>query len=65
MTYTPYSVRFKPDERAMLKEVARVAARKEADVIRVLVRSAYQALQQNQPTSAPTAGQEGREIPNQ
>jgi hypothetical protein len=44
MNYDPYPIRFRPDERAMLKELARRLERRESETVRVLVRGAYDLL---------------------
>ncbi len=44
MNYEPYSIRFRPNERAMLKEVARRLERSQQETIRVLVREVYSVL---------------------
>lgn len=41
-----YGIRFTRDERQMLTEVARRVILKESDVLRVLVRGAFEALKQ-------------------
>ena len=48
MQYDPYPIRFRPDERAMLKELARRLERRESETVRVLVRGAYQMLIQEE-----------------
>lgn len=48
MNYDPYPIRFRPDERAMLKELARRLERRESDTVRVLIRGAYQIMVKEQ-----------------
>jgi RNA-binding protein YhbY len=48
MNYDPYPIRFRPDERAMLKELARRLERRESETVRVLVRGAYQIMLKEQ-----------------
>ena len=48
MNYDPYPIRFRPDERAMLKELARRLERRESETVRVLVRGAYEMLLKDQ-----------------
>ncbi len=44
MTYNPYSVRFRPEERRMLKEVARRLERSQQETVRAIVREVYQIM---------------------
>ena len=60
MNYDPYPIRFRPDERVMLKELARRLDRKESETVRVLVRGALQVLkeQDEQESNATGKGSE-------
>ena len=51
MTYAPYPIRFKPDERAMLKKLARRLERTQSDTVRLLIRGAWKELQSQEKTS--------------
>jgi hypothetical protein len=42
MNYDPYAIRFKPEERQMLKEIACRFDRTQQDTVRSLVRIAYE-----------------------
>jgi hypothetical protein len=48
MTYQPYSIRFKPDERAALKELSRRLNRSQQDTVRVLVKVTLETLRERE-----------------
>ena len=48
MNYQALPIRFKPEERVMLKELAARLQRSQSDTIRVLVRGALQVLKEQE-----------------
>jgi hypothetical protein len=48
MNYDPYPIRFKPDERAMLKELASRLGMSQTKTIRALVRGTLEVLREEE-----------------
>jgi hypothetical protein len=48
MTYQPYPIRFRPEERKMLRELAERYDRSQQSIVRMLVRSTYENLQERE-----------------
>ena len=44
MNYAPYPIRFRPEERQMLKALARRLDRKESETVRFIVRGLHELL---------------------
>ena len=63
MNYQPYPIRLRPDERAMLREVARRLKRSQADTVRVLVRGAFQVLEEEHQESLPKQPRKAQPFP--
>jgi hypothetical protein len=50
-TYAPYPIRLRPEERLMLKEVAKRMNRSQSETVRVLVRGALEVLREQEERS--------------